>query len=471
MKTPRRKPIEPDKKFAKMLKESRDSGIKCFADEITICPPVGNQTYWRLRASFRNIPRERKALDTLGDVNAAFLSLSAELESLRNGVEGLPEYSNHALAEVIENYILQGGPKSEWRGKTPKNRKEDFAHLIAIAKKEKLKCEDLNASQVRKYLKVATNSGKRAKGMLGVIRTFTKWGIGAGYFTTQQLESVSQVVWAPPAGKNYKTAPSRREQSKLHFGTEESAGGEVPTHEQIILLAKEVQKYYQHGEALIHVSANLGTRANETFIYTASAETFEKGLGNLVDLEEEIVRVNWQVGDVHGEKIDRVTKNNKFRSVVVPPVDNIETGFDVFGWLKNRCEEALIEQAEGRNPLALIFPSATGQTMNLDYFNASKMRKALDSLGWKMPGYRDAAGKERFMYRFTLHSLRDRYGTTAADEWGYTERQLLAQGSWADAETVRKFYLGTTDGTYESVKDLHKKSKPVLSVTTTPELS
>jgi hypothetical protein len=109
--------------------------------------------------------------------------------------------------------------------------------------------------------------------------------------------------------------------------------------------------------------------------------------------------------------------------------------------------------------------------MNLDYFNASKMRKALDSLGWKMPGYRDAAGKERFMYRFTLHSLRDRYGTTAADEWGYTERQLLAQGSWADAETVRKFYLGTTDGTYESVKDLHKKSKPVLSVTTTPELS
>jgi hypothetical protein len=63
------------------------------------------------------------------------------------------------------------------------------------------------------------------------------------------------------------------------------------------------------------------------------------------------------------------------------------------------------------------------------------------------------------MYRFTIHSFRDRFGTTAADEWGYTERQLLEQGSWADSETVRKFYLGTTDGTYESVRDLHKSRK------------
>jgi len=77
----------------------------------------------------------------------------------------------------------------------------------------------------------------------------------------------------------------------------------------------------------------------------------------------------------------------------------------------------------------------------------------------KMPGYLDAAGKERFMYRFTIHSFRDRFGTTAADEWGYTERQLLEQGSWADAETVRKFYLGTTDATYESVRELHNKDK------------
>jgi hypothetical protein len=97
--------------------------------------------------------------------------------------------------------------------------------------------------------------------------------------------------------------------------------------------------------------------------------------------------------------------------------------------------------------------------MSLEYFNREKMRKALLDLGWKMPSWIDAKGKTRSMFRFTLHSLRDRYGTTAADEWNYSERQLLEQGSWADSETVRKFYLGTTDETHESVKHLHRTRK------------
>ena len=44
---------------------------------------------------------------------------------------------------------------------------------------------------------------------------------------------------------------------------------------------------------------------------------------------------------------------------------------------------------------------------------------------------------------------------TAIHEWGYTEEQLLQQGSWQDAETVRRFYSGTTDDTHSSVRRLH----------------
>jgi len=54
-----------------------------------------------------------------------------------------------------------------------------------------------------------------------------------------------------------------------------------------------------------------------------------------------------------------------------------------------------------------------------------------------------------------LHALRDRFATTAADEWKYSERQLLEQGSWSDAQTVRKYYLGTTSETFDSVKQKH----------------
>ena len=39
--------------------------------------------------------------------------------------------------------------------------------------------------------------------------------------------------------------------------------------------------------------------------------------------------------------------------------------------------------------------------------------------------------------RYTRHALRDRYADTGIHEWGYTEQQLLQQGSWQDAEIVR----------------------------------
>ncbi|MCE2767856.1 MAG: hypothetical protein LW628_13225 [Fimbriimonadaceae bacterium] len=440
-----------------MLTKAKLTGKKLVTDEITITPPNEKNKYWSLRASFRNIPKERSAKDTLGDVNAAYLDLSSELQSLRNGSEGLPENSHHDLAQVIKGYIEQGGPRHEWRGKTPQNRTEDFAHLITLSEKNHYKCEELNASVIRTYLTNATNSSKRAKGLRSTIRTFVKWGIGAGYFSPSQLESIARGVWQAPKGSNYKAAPTRREQSKLHFGTDESAGGQVPTHEQVAAIANELQKHYKFGEALVHVSANMGTRANETLIFTASRKVFEDKRGNYVDLQEEAVRVHWQYEKKAESKAGRVTKNNKFRSVVIPTVDKIETGFDVLSWLKQRSKEALEEQIAGTNPLALIFPNSSGQVINLNSFSSEKMRPTLSALGMKMPAYFDAAGKARYMYRFTIHSFRDRYGTTAADEWGYSERQLLEQGSWADPETVRKFYLGTTDATYQSVRDLHNK--------------
>ena len=237
MKTARRQSIEPPAKFASALRRAKKSGKKLVADEITIIPPSKDGESWRLRASYNSIPKERRSKDDLGYVNAAYLSLSAELQSLRLGAAGLPEQSLSSLAETIESYILQGGPENEWRGQTPKNRREDFAHLIGLAKKENLKCANLNASVVRRFLLQATASRNRANGIIGVVQTFVKWGIGAGYFTSQQLEEISHVTWTPPKGSLYKVALTRREQSKLHFGTEESLGGEVPTHDQVNLLA------------------------------------------------------------------------------------------------------------------------------------------------------------------------------------------------------------------------------------------
>ena len=214
------------------------------------------------------------------------------------------------------------------------------------------------------------------------------------------------------------------------------------------------------------MSANIGTRANETFVLTADRKIYEQGLGNFVDLGARKVLVSWQYNTSNPDE-PKPTKTKTRRTTVIPFVENIATGFDVFEWMRNRSEEALKEQAEGTNPLALLFPNRFGKVHKLHSFTDVVIHPASDSLGWKMPAYYDAAGKALHMYRFSLHSMRDRFGTTAADEWKYSERQLLAQGGWSDPETVRKFYLGTSDDTDEEVVALHNEMAAIKRLTNT----
>ena len=62
-------------------------------------------------------------------------------------------------------------------------------------------------------------------------------------------------------------------------------------------------------------------------------------------------------------------------------------------------------------------------------------------MGWAMPSYETAQGGNT-LRRFTLHSLRDRFATTAITNGdAYKEEQV----SWTDAETVRRYHAGTTD--------------------------
>jgi integrase len=455
MKTTRRAPVAPPKAIIKALKNARKNGSKVMCDSVTLTPPSNKSKSWRLRVSINGVPKEKKARDNDAEVYAALIALNAEIESAQLGAMGLPEHCNDSLATTIENYILQGGPYSRWEGKTPKNRTEDFSHLIKLARKEKLSCSDLNASVVRRFLNEATGSSIRGRTILGVVRTFVQWGIGAGFFTQSQYDAIKIVVWSPPKGSNYKAPLSRREQSKIYFGTQDRLGGVVPSHDQVVEMAEELQKHYKFGRALVHVSANLGTRANETLILTASREVHEQGLGNLVDLADDVVRVKWQLPSSQKKKSHATTKNRKFRSILIPPVQRIATGFDIHKWFRERVNEALSEQLAGTNPLALIFPDKKGNPINLNYFSGKELTKTFIALGWKMPPEVDVKGGSRSLSRFTLHSLRDRFGQTAADEWGYTERQLLEQGSWTDPQTVRKFYLGTTDKTYEEVRELH----------------
>jgi hypothetical protein len=455
MKITTRAPIEPPREFKQALLKAKKLDQRIVMDDVSIYPPSGRLPYWRLKFTFNGRSTDLSGGKSLDSAYAAFLKLIAIKESRHSASKKLPKFANSLLADVLVDYIDKGGREYRWKVRTKLDRRRDFNKLIETAANRKLKCGHITVEDVRDYINSA-GTIQRGKTLLGITSTFLEWGLKTGYFTQEQANFTNQIQWTPPEDSNYVQAKSRRQQSQIKYVNEGSVGGEVLSPQQVIDFAQALQSFYKHGEGLVHTSANLGTRASETFMFTASQSVAEKNQGNYVDLVAGCVHVNYQVND-DPTKSFKTTKNGKFRKVVIPGVDLVVNGFDVFEWLSTRSAEALLEQASGKNPLALLFPNSTGGVLNLCSFNQRKVRPATATLGWRMDKYETAFGNERAMSRFTLHSLRAYFGTMAAEHWLYNENQLLEQGSWADIETLRRFYKGTTDDTYNSVLEIHQR--------------
>lgn len=441
--------------FKKLLDRCVAKKMNRAIDGIYLYPPTSKDKYWRLKYTFKSRSYEVSGGKNYSSVYSAFLHLVAIRDSRHLASLGLPKGSKALVGDALREYIENGGSENRWKNRTKRDRQRDFAKLIKYVDYSKIRCIDLDLEDIRSFINSAGTS-KRGKHLIGITKTFLIWGMRVGYFSYEQTNLPSRLQWQPPKGVKYSPADSRRKQSQIQFASEGISGGEVLTSKQVTLFAEALQKEYKYGNGLINVMANLGTRASETFIFTASKDVAEKMLGNYVDLKNYCVHINGQVNDDPSLRY-KTTKNGKPRKVVIPTKELVLNGFDVYGWLKERSIEALQEQKMGTNKLALIFPSERGQIINLSNFSKRKVSVATTSLGWKMDSYQTARGQKRSLNRFTLHSLRAYFGTMAAESWGYSEIQLLQQGSWANSQTVRRFYQGTTDETFKSVVGIHHR--------------
>lgn len=92
---------------------------------------------------------------------------------------------------------------------------------------------------------------------------------------------------------------------------------------------------------------------------TADVTVANNGLGNLVDLENGLVRARVQTNT--REERRELPKLKKIRDIAIPR--DAPAGFSLIDWLPGRIEDALAlaEPARGWNPKALIFPTACGR--------------------------------------------------------------------------------------------------------------
>lgn len=359
--------------------------------------------------------------------------------------------SEQTLAKMIRDYLDNLGPDGEWSAETLHDRVIDFKQLIEVGKN--VSCEELTKHHLRQYINTAPTA-TRAKHLKGIVGTLLRWGAATGYLTDEQAKMALALKWGKPKG--YVSIPNRRDQAKSHDPLPSGAPrGNVPSHSQVSAWAKKCAERYCHGAGLIHTGANLGLRSAELRILTADSRVAMRGRGNLVNFNSGEVYVRFQIGRF----ASKLPKGSKQRDVVIPPISKIATGFDVRDFLAKRCVEALEEQMNGTNPDALIFPNRDGEVWDASALRKSVWGPAASELGWKMKSYVRGDGKSIALFRFTLHSLRDRFATTAVSEWGYAENQLLEQGSWEDSETVRRFYAGVTDDTHGDVRKLHGLSR------------
>jgi hypothetical protein len=275
-----------------------------------------------------------------------------------------------------------------------------------------------------------------------------RFGRHVGCFTRDRADAIDGIRWVPPEG--YVEQPSRRDQTRAQVDI--ATGGNVLTRQQVAAWTDACQKRWTHGAALVQASALLGTRSGETRVLTSSRDFADAGWGNFVALDRGEILIRHQAGTGNGLKLG-LPKSSKIRDSIIPAA--APAGFNIWDWLPDRVEQAVAEQRHGRNRRALLFPNGAMSVFGENNLRNGVWGPAVEEMGWRMEEYVTAAGREMALSLFALHSLRDRYANTAIHEWGYTEEQLLQQGPWQDAETVRRFYSGTTDDTHSSVRRLH----------------
>jgi integrase len=160
-----------------------------------------------------------------------------------------------------------------------------------------------------------------------------------------------------------------------------------------------------------------------------------------VDPAGRIITVDRKVVEVAGHLYVEAPKNRKYRRTIYPR--RTPAGYLLAERLAARLEQARAEQAAGINPLGLIFPSPTGKHWRSSNFNRNVLKRAYLAVGW-----RDPSGNGRW----TWHSLRHVFCTTALFTWKLDATDVSRMAGHANYRITLDMYVGTTAGVLDRAR-------------------
>lgn len=430
--------------------------------------------YWEFYRQVNGETKKANGGKTVESGAIAFFKFKEKTDkAIENSTLGLSR-TQTKVSTALQEYLDNDGPNGDWSENNAKQQKNRLNYWLE--NKPRLRCEALTKSDVEDYLKTTTSKSSR-NSKYSVFRTFVRWGTNRDFFTPMQMMMV-ETVNPKGVGKTKKTK-SRKE------SLQEAGQNQVLNFEQVNEFGAALNQRYKHGELLIQLLAFTGLRIGEALTLRYFFEMPEVlPDGNFVTVSKDLsvceLNIRQQV-DGNSPSVHKPPKKNQVRTVIVPPDEAVLTGYPLRQRLLERCGLVQWETIRSTNPNGLLFPTEpfpdkifrtiedgflretenelTEREQEIEAKTVKKIwtqsnltnrivNPVIDELGWRL-----TPENEKAIRGYTLHSLRDRFATTAVDHWKYTPGELRDQGGWKNVETVYRNYYETNDNTHSSVKD------------------
>lgn len=429
---------------------------------------------WLFRASVNSqriqVNRGKTLEHALDGLKEAYRRVqAAEHESSTGETKGLK-----TIGEALAVYVAAGGKSGTWDD----SNAEEVNQILKFWQADKqqyLRCYQVEKKHVRKFYSSTQSRNTRDK-RADKFKTFVRWMVVNEYLPASKAEELLTVD--KHVGLETRAQLSRSE--RLRRADKDTELKPIPSHEQVNEFGRAVQKTtrmvpvkrqngrdyerratqgYEHGELLVQLLAVTGLRLAEALLLAIPPNNNQKvnpveintteviDEDNIEDAEGNLkISVDWQSPAKKPHKRKR-PKGKKTRTVLVPPDFNVPTGYELNLNLVSRIFEAENEQRNGTNDLGLLFPSPEGKVWTQSNLTRRITGPALDRLGWDITTENDL----QKVHAYTLHSLRDRFATTAVDEWGLSPAELTHMGGWKDITVVFRHYYGASAETENSI--------------------
>jgi integrase len=285
-------------------------------------------------------------------------------------------------------------------------------------------CQDITAGHMQRIVNAAPTAGEGNR-VHRMISALVSAGLDGGYLANPRLAKVHwQAGDRPLPAAQVSTAG----ESALWVGPAEiPAGGDIAK----LGRALAAGRHGERDELMANVAAYSGLRWGELTALTIAQ----------VDQAARVITVDRKVVEVAGHLYVEAPKNRKFRRTIYPR--RTPAGYPLADRLAARIDAARAGQDAGANPLGLIFPSPAGKHWRSSNFQRNVLKRAYLAAGW-----RDSDGGGRW----TWHSLRHVFCTTALFTWKLDPTDVSRMAGHANYRITLDMYVGSTAGVLDRAR-------------------